>query len=777
MRYLLGCLLCCLLLNTACGGGGGTPPQPVSTIATPTQFKVVQGSYANEIILSWVAPLGAIDGYELEAKKDEDAFQKIHTGLIPSDYTNIQLAFSDAAPEMTTFAFRLRAAKGESFSAYTNEASHQLGLKAPLSVIGQMDWAQNGISLAWTRNSEVADGVLVERSESDAWGSLIGTWSPLPMADPKGSSLLDLTVVSRHYYVYRVTNTKGAITSVPSWASGPVFVGLSAPSWIYASWDGGKSGVQVTWTTNTSASDSAKLERIESDSSGALIGSWAVIANLPAATTTYLDGNVEEAKYYCYRVTNLRGAIESDASQSSYRIFMPLFAPIKLLVENTPTGFRLTWENRSKMANEVVVRRCLGSNGWSSSSSDVALLAPDATVYEDAGMSLGYYTYFVVAKQGYQESSSLGVSGVTVNPAGSMNLNGYMLGLPNGSDASLRPTGTWAFATQSPFGIRANTGDTWPAYFPANVSNAPSPCLKVDAKGWPHFVFTRNNPQNTKEYVVTHDWYDGVAWKSEEVAKCKLYLSSAQDGIDFCLDGSGEPHILLDRLADGSSWGGSTDNLTYFHKVDGTWVSESLANVQPKVTNIGTFHIFLDGLNNPHILLGNWSTVVECTKDTLGAWSGQVLPTGNVFAGWYDYLEGLWADPDHGWVFYERYGSSTAGMSYALVALEKKNGVWLEPVVLGGRAHDGSSTTANAALSGDYTRVAVTYRSTHGLQVFHQDQAGWHQTLAGPDPGGYQLLRIGFDGNNLLHLIHHFGDGFKEYREQAPASLKLSKNR
>lgn len=865
MRYLLRCLFPCLLMLLGCGGGGGSNPAPQPAVPAPTQFKAAAGANVDEVILSWVAPAAPIDGYELEARIGEAAFEKIHTGLIPSDYSWLSLSFNASAPEMTVYAFRLRAAKNNLFSAYSSEATHTRGPNAPLGVTGQMDWDKNGIVVIWTRNSSVSDGVTVERSECSAWGGLVGSWTPLVVADPQATTILDTSTQADRYYTYRVINKKGDLSSAPSGASSPVFTGmpaplqlvasydweqgairlvwnrntdgadrvriervecsawgsplgewsslafsdplastcldggvrmgayylyrianlrgsltsatsasypvfagLPAPGYLSASWDVARKGMLVTWTPNTTASDSVRLERGECDGNGSLIGGWGVVATLPAATQNYLDSVVEEGRNYYYRATNLRGTVESPATQSSYWTSVPLLAPVNLQVANTATGFKITWENRSAAANEIVLRRALGIDPWSWAS-DVALLSPGTTTYEDVGMGLGCYTYYAVAKKGSLQAASLGAQAVSTNPPGALTLKSSLLDLPDASDGDLRPQGNWAFATMTPLGVRANAGDPWQAHFPSfSVYSVPSSFMKVDSKGWPHLVVLHPNPQNANESLVTHDWYDGSAWKNEDVATTHFLGNSANFGMTFCLDRSDELHLLVDRSTDASPYGGTTDTLAYLHKVNGAWVAESLAPIDPKVGNIGTYHVFVDGLDRPHILLGNWGTVVEFTKDSAGKWLGQTLPSGNASAGWYDFLEGLWSNPDNGWVFYERGGSSITGMSYSLVALQKKGGVWQSPVVLGSRAHDGSSTTARGALSRDGGRVAVAYRSTHGLRVFHQDSEGWHETLAGPDPGAYPFLKIGFDGSGLLHLIQKKGEGFLEFGEQVP---------
>ena len=223
--------------------------------------------------------------------------------------------------------------------------------------------------------------------------------------------------------------------------------------------------------------------------------------------------------------------------------------------------------------------------------------------------------------------------------------------------------------------------------------------------------------------------------------------------------------MLLDHVTANQPNGGATASLSYLHKVLGSWTEESLATLSPSMSNIGTYHLTLDGSDTPHILLGNWSSVIDQVRTGAGSWSSATLPTGGVQAGWYDFLDSAWVDGNNGWVFFEQYVEGNI-LQHGLWVIQLKAGAWQAPVLLGARSHDGASTTALAALSPDRTRVAILLNTSAGVKAYHQAPDGWHETLVMPSTSSYPpLLRIGFDGNQKVHILSATGSGFTDCHE------------
>jgi len=763
MRLELGLVAVLVLLVSACGGGGGGSNGGGSigggtSLAAPGQL-ILTATGQDQITLTWTAPSGGCDGYELEASIGAEPFEKVHSGLIPNTYTGLSLTFSATAPDNTIYKFRLRAAKGAAFSSYTNEAMHARGPNTPMQVTATYNWTTLSVVLTWTRNTSGSDGLTIERAECSAYGTLSGGWTALPVTDPLASTFADNTIAPNLYYTYRISNRSGSRTSQPSTPSQPVYTGLTSIAWVNAYYDSNRLGVQVSWSASTPAPDSVRLERSDCDANGTPLGTWSLL-DLPAGyQTSFLDQSIQEGGIYAYRASNIYGQTPSTPYQMYYGVTVPLLAPINLQVTPVVGGLQLTWQNRSVAANQVVIRR----TPYTGFSADLAILSPSTTGYLDPATSLGYFTYTVVAKNNNLETSSNPVAGTTPNPPDALALTASALNYPSAADAAIRATGSWAFATTLPFGVLSNT-DPWPAFFPGNASRWSTPILQVDRQGWPHALYASPSTTTTGESALNHLWYDGSGWKTETVASAKIPWNSANSGWTFQLDSTGNPHVLLDHTSTQYPSDGSTSTLSYLHKVSGVWSEEPLSVLSPSVNNIGTYHIRLEHSDTPHLLIGNWSSVIDYARTGLGTWTSSTLPTGTVKAGWYDFLDGVWVDARNGWVFYEAYVNGN-GLVYGLYVIQMKDGAWLPAELLGTRAHDGASTTAQAAISPDRTRIAVVHNTSAGIKAYHQSAGGWHQTLVAPYAGGYPLLRIGFDGNQKIHILTAATAGFVDYHE------------
>jgi len=758
MKWNIALLASLSAFILACGGGGGNGSGPAPGLAAPSGLTVVAGATPGELDFTWTRPTGSFDGYEFEAKVGSEAFTKIHQGLLPSSWDSAYLYLDETAPDNTAYAFRMRAAKGTTYSSYSNEATYLRGPNAPSQPSAAYDWDTSSVRLTWTRNTTGSDGLKIERAECTAYGSPTSAWLSLPVIDPLASSYSDSGVASNVRYTYRITNLHGTRASTPSASSGPVLAGLDSILSVYTSWDSAAGGVKLTWYTMESHATGVKVERVDCDASGTIVGTWVTLPVPDGTTSSYLDASALEAKVYRYRMSNLHGQAASLVSPESYPIWIPLLSPTNLQVVATQTGMQLTWQNRSQVATEITVRR---SPSYTYTN-DIAILSPGSTSYEDPVTALGYYTYTIVTKGNGQEAYSNPAAASTPNRPDSLHLTTTPLGLPQATDASIRPAGTWAYANGQPFGILSNN-DPWPPTFPPNVTRWAFPIVQVDRQGWPHALYAAQITGST-DLALTHLWYNGSVWQSELLLNARIAYSSANAGWTFRLDSTGTPHVLVDRLLNNDSFGGTTTSLTYVHKVGGTWVAESMASASPSVSNIGTFHISLEDTDVPHVLLGNWGTVIDYVRTGEGTWTSTTLPTGAVSGGWYDFLDSIWVDARTGWVFYESY--LTGGSGYGLWVLQMKDGVWGAPKLLGAREHDGSTTTAQTAISPDRSRIAVLFKTSAGLKCFHQDAADWHETFVAPPATVSYWLRIGFDGNQKVHILT-LGNpsGYTEYHE------------
>lgn len=744
------------LLICACGGGGGNG-NDAATVPAPSHLTVTETGQ-DRVTLAWVAPSGIFDGYNLEAKAGSEAYTQLNTALIPNTYEGLLLTFNANAPD-TTYTFRIRAARGTAMSLYSNEAAYTREPNAPGQATASFDWSTGAVTLTWTRNTTGSDGLRIERAECTQYGALTGDWGQLPISNPLASTFVDAGVSQNLYYTYRITNLKGTRAGQPSTPSFPVFTGLPAAAWVSAYYDTAQGGVHISWGPDLSSTppDGLLLERSDCDASGTSLGNWVALSLPTGYCTSFFDQAIVEGGRYSYRVTYLYGSNPSAASQLPYSVIIPLLAPVNLQVVATVDGMQLTWQNRSQSASQVVVRRT-PTPGYNN---DIAILSPSVSTYLDPVTSLGYYSYTVVAKNSNGESVSSAVTAGTLNPSNALVLTASMLNLPSATDATLRSSGSWAFATTHPFGVLSNN-DPWIANFPANAGRGADPLIQVDRQGWPHMVYAAPSPSTPGVFALIHLWYDGALWKSESMASTTIPSSSANNGWTYRLDSAGTPHVLLDHVTTDQPYGGATASLSYLHKVSGAWVEEPLSCLAPSVSNIGTYHLSLEDSDTPHILLGNWSSVIDYVRTAPGAWSSTTVPTGSVNAGWYDFIGSLWLDGQNGWVFYQNFLNG----DYTISVVQMKNGTWLPSQVLETLACNGDPGSGRCAISPDRLRIALLVATNAGFKVYHQAADGWHATLAAPNSAGnLSTMRIGFDGHQKVHVLLSTGNGYTDLHE------------
>jgi hypothetical protein len=755
------------LLLAACGGGGGgggatqTGSNPVTphAPAAPSNLVATQGGTPDEVLLSWTRTTDPSDGYWLEAKVGDTPYQVLNSEPIPATVFSVLLTFSSSAPDAITYTFRLRASYKTAMSSYSNEAPYFRNPMAPSQVVATYDMNANRVNLSWTRNTTGSDGLLIERAECTQYGIITGAWVSLPITDPLASTYVDQTFPRDRYYVYQVINLKGSQAGQPSLLSSPVFAGYMPIPWISATFDGMANCIRVSWWVGSlSQATGILLERSDYNSSGALLGNWTPLP-IPSGLPTFdTDSSIAENAQYAYRATNLYGTNLSIPSQVIGPVSVPLFSPSNLQVVATSGGLQLNWQNRSLVANQVVIRR----SPTMALTNDVALLTPTATGYLDPVSSLGYYSYTVVAKSGSEESPSNAVVAATLNRPDSLLLSSAPLGLPTASIAALRPSGTWAFAVLQPLGILSNN-DPWPANAPVDSGETALPVIQVDGQGWPHAIYATRPASSSSASTVVHLWFDGVHWQSESLTTAIVPSSYPRPSLSYRLDSSGQPQVLVDHVTTQYPSGGSTASLSYFHKANGVWVEEPLDGLTPLLNITGTFHISLDAADTPHLLIGNGSSLIDYARTGPGQWSSTTLPVGSeqIYAGADDFVDSLWIDQNHGLVFYESDVPGGTGLN----VLQIKDGVWLSPQILDTRPlqHFSNGYDIRCALSPDHSRAVVLYSTSVGLKTYHQLPDGWHATLAAPP--GVAWMATGFDGNQKLHILTSTYQGFVEIHE------------
>ncbi|MFN8011036.1 MAG: hypothetical protein U0P81_06500 [Holophagaceae bacterium] len=242
----------------------------------------------------WTPSAGQVDGYELEGKVNQDGFQKLHNGLIPSTYNSVIISYTSSIGDLTPLEFRIRAARGIYFSEYSNTAKYSIPLRPPAGLRITIDDSAGGVQLLWDKVSTAAEGYTVERCRSDALGNPISQWERI-IEHPSGydTNFLDTSVQELDQVLYRVSNTSGRFVSAPSNAV-LIAVPPFRPYDFAAQVQAGE--VDFTWKTNSKLTQTFRLIRgvgpYNTNPSGEQI------AILPEGAKAYVESNVPVGYYY-----------------------------------------------------------------------------------------------------------------------------------------------------------------------------------------------------------------------------------------------------------------------------------------------------------------------------------------------------------------------------------------------------------------------------------------------------------------------------------------------
>ncbi|GEM_PF-5751330 len=1037
-----------LLLCLACGGGGSSSPAPLP-VASPSMLPPTVDAASGSITIQWLAPSGSIDGFDLEARYGAEAYQKLNTSLLPAGTLTYALTLPASVAETTDCAFRAKARRGTESSPYSNEVTYHKPLLAAGQPAASYDWAQAATVLSWSNPSTQANGFIVKRAECTNGGSLLGDWVSLKTEVSTATTWLDTSARLGTFYLYRITNVKGAEASADGLSSAVVSTQVPSPTQLVAVFDAAKGGVNLTWGNSFSYGDGLLIERALADSGGSAVGGWAALATPAAGAAAFLDTQVQEAQNYLYRISNVRSSVDSlpltlsacvtvppgtpsgltasfnvnqgvpsltwvsnttratgvrveraeagtsglpttpwvslpvpagvitsftdsgaqeftryvyrvtngfgatwgTVSAISPSVVTPLAAPTQVVAtfdvasnkmkvawvsnttkadrvqvervaadanglpasvwnslttngtttgytdsytseltsylyrvtnlasgvpsaasapsaptrtplappsslyayvysngsvlvswstssasdytclldraeadaSGTPTsawsslplpsgrpynfqdtsvtegkayvyrlafslngyttpyrlmaqpvqvalsapaqvqatpkvaGVDLAWVNKSTAATQIVIRR-----SDNQSTLDVASLPPGTTTYSDANLPLGTYFYRVVAKAGTAETTSSEVKATTLNPTDALALTATTLSVLLADDAALMPSGTWVFAGQNPFGMLANPGDPWAAFYPDTNSLLNGSLVQTDASGHPHSVYLIPSTTVPTQTVVRHLWHDGSAWQTEDLWEGVIPRSTSVQSYHYTLDQAGRPQVLLNTS---TSYYPTVGAMRHLHYNGTAWVCDSLAGAANSTLSISAFSLSLDAADQPHLLFLIGNAAVEFLPSAPGTWTSATLTSESLGTGSTPVIRGVWADADNGWLFYTT-SPSDSYYRVSLKAQQKVAGVWQAPqtlvsnaAILSGEASIRICTTPSRS------KVLAGMATYAGLKVFHQATGAWHETLVNTPSAYVSWFRLGLDGAGRLHVLVPASGGTVTYAD------------
>lgn len=369
-----------VLAGVAALGCGSTGSE---ALLAPTGLRVEATTDFDRIELYWNAPAGTFDGFELEGRMGDGAWEQLHEGLVPPDVIGVELFLDPATPEATTISFRIRAVRGDARSPYSPEASYRRGVRAPdLSV--SSGWGV-GVHLSWVNRSAVADALRLERT-ARVDGVALGPAEVVPVAFPAISyddtaAWTDCVELS-----YRLVYSKGQDVSAPS--SGITMAALPlAPtslSVIVAS-----DIAAVSWTNVSVHAARVEVLRGNAVHWGYNWTEPGAIVALPPGSTSYVDAGLPRGAYsYAVRSSCTGGQVATSPAVGAIAGTWDPFAASALTM---PSGGSVA---RDAVGRWFILRSWLGGAGESGFHFSV----PEGA---------GWETHVRIANPGYSASKPL----------------------------------------------------------------------------------------------------------------------------------------------------------------------------------------------------------------------------------------------------------------------------------------------------------------------------------------------------------------------------------
>ncbi len=280
------------LLLLSCGGGSSSPSGGPNSLPAPTNLVATWDPQLDQFDLTWIAPSGSFDGYDLEVAFPGGSYTKINQTVISSNYTDATLSVTTLPPELSIIDFRIWAVRNGADSSCSNIAVVPIPLATPVGLSAHYDPSAGGVSVNWGTTSLVADRYLLERASADAAGNPQGTWSTLPLPSAIVSGYVDTSTAESQNYLYRVSAWKGTVSSA---TAGPVKVVIPpyAPTSFSAQTQ--PSAVALSWVNQSKTATQIQIIRSPGPNG------TNPLATLPASATSYLDSNLPLG-YYTYQI-------------------------------------------------------------------------------------------------------------------------------------------------------------------------------------------------------------------------------------------------------------------------------------------------------------------------------------------------------------------------------------------------------------------------------------------------------------------------------------------
>ncbi|MCD8384737.1 MAG: hypothetical protein LUC39_07270 [Clostridiales bacterium] len=336
-------------------------------LATP---KVTLSNTTGGVKISWTKSTGATGGYYVYRRTVSGSYTKI------ASVSTGTLSYTDkAASAGVRYYYAVRAYSNGYLSAYASQYITRLGTPTGIAVTN----VKSGVQVTWNSVKGAASYEVYRKPVGGSW-SKVGTSTT--------TSYISTGVESGKTYTFTVKAVYNSSKSGYS-STGKTIRFLSEPTITLSNTS---SGVKVSWTKSTGATDGYYVYRRTAS------GSYTLIAKVASGTLSYTDKAASAGVKYYYAV---RAQSNGYASSYTSKFIVRLGHPT-LTLTSASTGVKLSWTKVTGCTGYCIYRK----TGSGSYTKLTTVSGADSVTWTDTTARKGVtYTYYVQAYQGSSVSS------------------------------------------------------------------------------------------------------------------------------------------------------------------------------------------------------------------------------------------------------------------------------------------------------------------------------------------------------------------------------------
>src|SRR5207342_3335138 len=385
-----------------------TPLSPTDTQAPTAPSNLTATGALSSASLSWGASSDNVGVVRY------DVYRSTTSGFTPSAANRIAqptgTSYNDSSLAAGSYYYKVQAEDAAgNLSPASNEASAVVGDTSPPTAPGTLS-ATGAVGKATLSWGAASDNVGVVRY--DLYRSSVSGFTPSAgnrIAQPSGTSYIDLTTPGSYYYKVAAEDGAGNIGPASNEASATVLADTSPPTVpanLAASVSGGT--VNLSWSASSDDVAVAKYDVYRGTSAGFTPSAGNRIAQ--PTGTSYADSGLAVGSYY-YKVQaedgagNLSGP--SNEVQASVADTSPPTAPSGLSATVVGTTVNLSWAASSDNVGILRYNLYRGTSAGFTPSLANRIAQPSTTLYSDIGLAAGTYYYKLTAEDAAGNVSGL----------------------------------------------------------------------------------------------------------------------------------------------------------------------------------------------------------------------------------------------------------------------------------------------------------------------------------------------------------------------------------